>query len=249
MTTKTGESVKQLYKVFKRYRFTDMEGDPAFPGLCDPAPLLAEPLAVLPREAFDMFAWKAVTTWGTADDLRHFLPRMLELLADGGEAYPLEAWSLFGKIAYAQWRKWPGVEQEAIQDYIDARWFDLLHQEVRLADTKNHLDKTQAQSINELAHAIQFLEPSLYDGLLGQWSACIDERVTDTPVLLLAETYLELFGGWMVYEPKDRFRHWLLEPKRIEQLSAEWEMQQNEAVKSQYFSDVHVAAENWIANH
>ncbi|MEM9346400.1 MAG: hypothetical protein AAGB26_07270 [Planctomycetota bacterium] len=32
------EAIENLYGVFKPYRFTDMEGDVAFPGLCDPAP-------------------------------------------------------------------------------------------------------------------------------------------------------------------------------------------------------------------
>jgi len=246
MQSKTSKAIKALYEVFQRYRFTDLEGDPAFPGLCDPAPLLAEPLPFLPREAFNLFAWKAVSTWGNADDLRHFLPRMLELLAEDGDIGALEAWSLFGKIAYAKWRSWPHSEQDAIEDYVHARWFDILHQDVRLSNTKRDIDKTEAQSIIELVHAIQFLDASLYDGLLYQWAAWIDQDETDTPLLLLAEIYLELSEVWPLYEPKDRFRTWLLEPERIEQLSSAWERRQCDEAISQFLSDAHAAAENWI---
>ncbi len=253
MSSKTAEAVKQLYKVFKRYRFTDMEGDPAFPGFCDPAPLLAEPLGVLPREAFETFAWKAVTTWGTADDLRHFLPRMLELLAEEGDAHPLETWALFGKIAYAKWRTWPKEEQSAIENYVEFRWFELLHQPVSIPKACGTLQpyllpwsESGGFTSVDYIKAVVFLDETLTLRLLQQWSDWIEEGMELGPVVSLAETFLLADGIWGE-EPSGVLLDWLRMPVRINQLFSAWTSQQDDPSISSYLSDGHAAAERWIA--
>lgn len=73
-----------------------------------------------PPESLDLrtFAFKAVTTWGDADDLRHFLPDLLELSWSGALGAPPAVVS--AKLTAAGWRDWPPVEQAAVEDALRA---------------------------------------------------------------------------------------------------------------------------------
>ncbi|MEM9916392.1 MAG: hypothetical protein AAF911_15675 [Planctomycetota bacterium] len=113
-------AVQNLYRVFGRYRFTDTIGDAAFPGFCDPGPMLAVSLDQVPADALDRFHSKALTTWGNADDFRHFLPRMLELSIENG--FTLDREFLWAKLDYGNWHEWPRKEIEAIEDFSLALW-------------------------------------------------------------------------------------------------------------------------------
>jgi hypothetical protein len=59
-------------------------------------------------------------TWGTADDLWYYLPRILELVATG-EFNRNDLWSLFGVMGL-QWRGWPQEQQGAVGRYMSAQW-------------------------------------------------------------------------------------------------------------------------------
>ena len=74
----------------------------------------------------DRFAFKAMTTWGTADTFRHFLPRLFELVAADGGGVWIDPEVLFGKLAYGGWTTWPEPERHAIRLYLDALWQDVL---------------------------------------------------------------------------------------------------------------------------
>jgi hypothetical protein len=66
-----------------------------------------------------LFAFKAMTKWGTEDDFRHFLPRLLELRALSTPA-DVDDFVLFGKLTYANWRSWPLAEQQAVEQFLTA---------------------------------------------------------------------------------------------------------------------------------
>lgn len=114
------QSIETLYRVFGRYRFTDTLGDAAFPGFCDSAPMLSVPLNQVPAEALDLFHAKAMTTWGSTKDFRHFLPRLLELSVENRFTFDREV--LWGKLDYGGWRKWPRKEIDAIEQFSLAFW-------------------------------------------------------------------------------------------------------------------------------
>lgn len=253
MKSKTEQAIQPLYQVFRNYRFTDMEGDPLFPGFCDPAPLLAEPLAELPPQAFENFAWKAVTTWGTASDLRHFLPRMLELAYLNSDTPPLETWQLYGKIDYADWRSWPKAEQAAIECYIDARWFDVIYQETNLTEESGIIQPYLRpwgaggpSTPGGYLAAVVRLDPSLMSRLLSDWSDWIEDATEMSPVLSLAEVYLLLDGIWDA-RPEGLYVAWLKDKKRVQQLASAWDKHQDTPLVSAYLSDAHSAAERWLA--
>lgn len=81
---------------------------------------LSGPLRGITAEAVDRWLPHAVTTWGTADDLRALLPRVLELFASGQLATSPEV--LFTKLRLAGVHTWTVEEQAAVEDLITAVW-------------------------------------------------------------------------------------------------------------------------------
>lgn len=123
-------SIEELYAVFRRYRLVGpMDADPRFPGVCDERPLGAAPLDQLPPEAFKTYQMKAMTTWGTLRDFKHFLPRMLEIIGTSARSDPfgeLDPFFIFGKLDYASWTSWLADERSAVDSYFNALWSVLL---------------------------------------------------------------------------------------------------------------------------
>jgi hypothetical protein len=85
-------------------------------------PLETQALRELTKEDLDIFVFKALTTWGNEDDLRHFLPRILELTANQAFWTWLGLYQFFHKFKLANWKMWPQEEQVAIEVYCQALW-------------------------------------------------------------------------------------------------------------------------------
>ena len=81
---------------------------------------LSGPLRSVAPEAIDRWLPHAVTTWGTPDDLRALLPRVLELFAAGRLSTSPEV--LFTKVRLAGVTSWTVEEQAAVEDLITAVW-------------------------------------------------------------------------------------------------------------------------------
>lgn len=126
-------AIARLYAVFERYP-SDHRG-PACPhcvGEPERARLHATPLAALSWDDFGRYATKAVTTWGDADAFRHFLPRLLELVACGealparpgrfsDDEAPFDVELTLGKLDLAGLAAWPLREREAVEAFMRAR--------------------------------------------------------------------------------------------------------------------------------
>lgn len=85
---------------------------------------LAVPVRTVTADAIDRWLPHAVTTWGTGDDLRALLPRVLELFASGQLSIAPEA--LFARIRRAGAPSWSVEEQAAIDDVVTAVWLATL---------------------------------------------------------------------------------------------------------------------------
>lgn len=121
------DAIERLYDVFARYRserpwvacahcVTEAENER----------LHAVPLRELTPDQVERYAFKAMTTWGTQDDFRHFLPRIFELLAeDGGDTW-IDPEVVFGKLSHGDWHEWPAREREAIRQYLRCLWAEVL---------------------------------------------------------------------------------------------------------------------------
>jgi hypothetical protein len=72
------QSIEGLYKAFASYPLAEViEGCPCCTTESQQTQIHAKPLRELSIDNLDDFARKALTTWGSADDLKHFLPRLL----------------------------------------------------------------------------------------------------------------------------------------------------------------------------
>ncbi|PID90070.1 MAG: hypothetical protein CSA97_04785 [Bacteroidetes bacterium] len=80
----------------------------------------AIPLHLVDWVAMDAYALQAMTTVGGLNDLKHYLPLLLELLADG--QLSTNTFIILGKLDYAEWETWPQQEQQAIRSFLRAWW-------------------------------------------------------------------------------------------------------------------------------
>jgi hypothetical protein len=117
------KSIESLYSIFATYPLRD----PIV--ACDHcvlpedhARLRSKPLRDLQEVDLSRYAHKAMTTWGDEFDFRHFLPRLLQLVADG-TAWPISVDRIIEyKLNDAQWHRWPEAEQGSIKRYLLALW-------------------------------------------------------------------------------------------------------------------------------
>lgn len=115
------EEIERLYDVFSRYpRPSGLEGCPCCTSAAEAVPLLRKPLRTLTAPELEHYAFKALTTWGTLDDYKYFIPRILELTDEGSLLCDTEV--TLGKFHYGDFRDWPPDEQQAVRDYIFADW-------------------------------------------------------------------------------------------------------------------------------
>lgn len=173
-------SINGLYQTFSRYPLPlHVAGCPHCVSDADHALLYAKDLCDLGPGELARYTFKALTTWGNEDDLRHFLPRIFELIsADGGSwTFPE---TVFGKLAYGQWETWPSDERQAIITFFEALWSNVLDHFPHAFSAEDCLcciaqatdDMTRylgqwhiAQSLTHAKHFASFVE----HGLLG-WS-------------------------------------------------------------------------------
>jgi hypothetical protein len=79
-------AVAGLYAAFARYKLHHpVTGCPCCTSAEDDRRVQSKPMHQLEAADLERYAFKAVTTLGTVDDLKHFLPRLLELAAAEGK--------------------------------------------------------------------------------------------------------------------------------------------------------------------
>ena len=126
MTEKLKHNIENLYKVFGKYGATDMTGSPLYEDLPKwNREILSKPLRELDENDLRRFTGKARTTWGSANDYKHFLPRIFELTAE--LRTPYEIWIAFNKLTLAGWQNWTENEQYVVQEFMLALWESILN--------------------------------------------------------------------------------------------------------------------------
>jgi len=120
------DAIAKLYRTFAQYRLgEDFTGCAHCVDPRDSARLSATPLVDLKLSDLDNYAFKAMTTWGTPQDFKHFLPRLFELAAENTDGF-LSFEVLFSKLDYAKWEGWPSSESDAVNEYLFAFWHHVL---------------------------------------------------------------------------------------------------------------------------
>lgn len=127
MTAELKNAVERLYEVFGKYPGNpDMPMSPlnGEPSELNP-PLFSKPLHELTSRELAHFSADLIYTWGEESDLKHFLPRILELTAMWDcPAFEVEVF--FKKLELTDWQTWPQEEQEAVQHYLICLWIEVL---------------------------------------------------------------------------------------------------------------------------
>jgi hypothetical protein len=90
----------------------------------DEVAALAGPVRSVPAAAIDRWLPHAVTTWGTAEDLRALLPRVFELLTAGLLTTPPEM--VMARVRQSDVGGWPHEEAAALEDIVAALWLAIL---------------------------------------------------------------------------------------------------------------------------
>jgi hypothetical protein len=106
----------------------------------------------LPPHVVGRFVTKAVTTWGTTDDLRRVAPRALHLAADN--ALPVNRSVVLQKLTSADWSTWPAHQVEAVCRFLLAEW-------ERVLDSPPRPGRTAHRWIRQTATATADLGPFL----------------------------------------------------------------------------------------
>jgi hypothetical protein len=117
----------------------------------------SKPLTELTGEDLHFFVFKVCYTWGDASDYKHFLPRVFELIAQYKEG-EIEAWIALEKLNYCNWKDWKKTEYEAVLNYLNSLWVQLLHEEA--VNTLWNFD--------ELFASIAKVHPS-FNWMLKEW--------------------------------------------------------------------------------
>lgn len=165
-------------------------------------------------EDLTRFAFKAMTTWGTVEDYKHYLPRILELAATPeGRAWPGMAYHvILDKLEYGAAGTWPAVEQQALAAYWDAALratLDVADYAGLFAETLQELLPVRPDVASVLAHLAADERPS---------------AVIQTASLVLGTApQLHRVGrlhAWPDAPETAVLEGWLREPARIEYLEA-----------------------------
>src|SRR5262245_18137025 len=120
-------AIEGLYTTFSRYPLPiHVEGCAHCVSDADHALLYSKKLHDLGTQELNRYSFKAISTWGSADDFRHFLPRIFELMAvDGGSSWTVPE-VVFKKLTYGHWEAWPFDERWAITTFFEALWSDVI---------------------------------------------------------------------------------------------------------------------------
>ncbi|MDF2190082.1 hypothetical protein [Paraflavitalea sp. CAU 1676] len=140
MTPRLLTAILELYEVFSVYPANrQMHASPLLADRIESwtSDLFAAPLRDLTANQLATFSGKAMTTWGDVDDFKHFLPRILELVAALDPPYWVVV--IFEKLEYGNWRSWEKREQEAIELFMYELWKCLL-----LDDSENAADEFES---------------------------------------------------------------------------------------------------------
>src|SRR5215469_17051279 len=177
-------------------------------------PLLAAPLHELTFGDLENYSVSAITTQGSLQDYKYFLPRLLEGIAC--EPYGLNPEMLFGKLRYAKWLLWDAEEVNAIRRYLSGIW------QVGLYTFPVSEALPEFGEIETLISSIASTGESL-DDYLNVWTISPNEA-TDRHLIQFVTQYGDdfrqgktvSFGFWQDRpEQAQELRSWLLKPSTL----------------------------------
>ncbi|MCO6044503.1 hypothetical protein NG895_11360 [Aeoliella sp. ICT_H6.2] len=164
------ECIEELYATFGGYRLPEGWREQ----LCDPKftkeeILRSTPLRKLTGADLTPYHWKAMTTWGTEEDFKHFVPRLLELIVprvvpiESDMASELEPCMVSNKLRYGRWSSWPEREREAIHRFYLALWSALLASDSKVLAAPRVWLSIIAHAEDSIAEFLEIWDSDLHD--------------------------------------------------------------------------------------
>jgi hypothetical protein len=210
------QASERLYEVFADYP-PNLEGCPhcVFEEMKEP--LRTIPLRELTSDELFTFHMKVMTTWSDEEGFRHFLPRILDLVATDVES-SLDLCTITNKLFYAEWMKWPVCEKEAVEDFVFALWNRLIR---IYPDYPPFVNDTLSLAIGITDNIEPYLqvwsnEESGAAALhIGETVDRNSDGLLDTPPRL-TRTWWDM--GNCELKKINRIIQWLLEPERLASL-------------------------------
>jgi hypothetical protein len=119
-------AIEECYNVFSKYPLNStMEGSPLYEDLQQwNNALTSKPLRELSGEDLSLFIFKAMSTWGTINDFKHYLPRILELTASLDS--DIDILIVADKLSYCKWQTWPIDEIAVIKNWCEELWKQII---------------------------------------------------------------------------------------------------------------------------
>jgi hypothetical protein len=179
--------------------------------------LTSTPLPTLPIVAIGPYSRYAITTVGTEQDFRHFLPRILELAATDPHWTGAEPPVTADRIVRAGWRDWGAAERGPVAGLYEAAFAEALARGLRGATIADEWLCGMALLGLELA------------GPLARWRADPSDEAALALALFVTVQAGSLRAGrgasegfWEIVPPdaQDRVGLWLSDPQAVAQLEA-----------------------------
>ncbi|MGY3795869.1 hypothetical protein [Aquimarina sp. 433] len=133
MKTKLREAIEDLYIVFRDYKIDSLLLRKYSCPCCvtdeEIRAITQKSLKDLSGNDIGHFMRSAITTFGTVDDYKHFLPRILELMSLKSSSDLIGDFTCFEKLNYAEWETWPEKETQVIEKFFSELWYAIINDE------------------------------------------------------------------------------------------------------------------------
>ncbi|MBY5319425.1 MULTISPECIES: hypothetical protein [Rhizobium] len=117
------DSLGALYPAFLEYPFpSSLDASPLRDAEKILAALKSAPLREIDATELGRYAASAITTVGSADDFKHFLPRIPHCAVLSPSAYGFEPPIIASKLLLCDWQHWPIPEQIAVANFVYSAW-------------------------------------------------------------------------------------------------------------------------------
>lgn len=188
-------AIKNLYSVFEKYYLdaTKLRGNSCLCCVTDEEikEIIVKPLKQLSEDELGHFSRSAISTFGTIEDYKHFLPRILELMQYPKSEFLFD-FTCFEKLNYSEWETWSIEEQNAIKDYFVTLWYTIINDE----STTDY----QIEGVLDI-----ILKYGCLDIALSEWS----NSETFKSTLFIVEGVLNGFNFKLIDEEYNKISEWL----------------------------------------
>ncbi|MFC4453731.1 hypothetical protein [Deinococcus sonorensis] len=156
--------------------------------------LVDVPREQLMADELQSYAYNVPDTVGEEADFRYFLPRLLDLVAQG-ELQGLGAGWVIRRLKYAPWTTWSSAQVQAIRGYLMVWWLDALSDPAGGPDEhlehlgeieppeafERYLDRWLTAGPVAIDHLATFVHQHIAELALGRgWDAFATRVATDT---------------------------------------------------------------------